>query len=142
MRELILMMGLPRSGKSTKARELAHELRAPIVNPDSIRLALHGKRFEVLAEDFVWAIAKTMVRSLFLAGHKTVIVDATNTTRRRRDFWKPGESDEWQTLIYLVNTDAATCRDRAGDDEVLKDVIHRMAECWESPGVGELIKWI
>lgn len=141
MKELILLMGLPRSGKSTIAKELSGEWGAPIVNPDSIRLALHGQRFEVLAEDFVWAISKTMVRSLFLAGHRKIILDATNTTRRRRDFWKPAEKDEWQTSIYLVNTCEATCRERAGDDETLKDVIRRMAECWEDPGVGEIIRW-
>ncbi len=35
---LILMVGLPRSGKTTRARQIDH----PIVNPDSIRLALHA----------------------------------------------------------------------------------------------------
>ena len=81
---LIAMVGLPRSGKSTWAKKAGH----PIVSPDAIRLALHGQRFISEAEPFVWAIAKAMVRALFLAGHSAVILDATNNTRKRRDEWK------------------------------------------------------
>ena len=36
--DLIVMVGLPRSGKTTWARKQGY----PIVNPDSIRLAFHG----------------------------------------------------------------------------------------------------
>ena len=46
MKEIIVTVGLPRSGKTTWAREQGY----PIVNPDSIRLSLHGKRFELLLE--------------------------------------------------------------------------------------------
>lgn len=87
---LILTVGLPRSGKTTWARGTGH----PIVNPDSIRLALHGKNFEALAEPVVWAIAKIMVRALFLAGHDTVILDACNVTADRRREWI---SRDWET---------------------------------------------
>ena len=75
---LILTVGLPRSGKSIWAKKQG----IPIVNPDSIRLALHGKAFILEAEDFVWTIAYTMARALFLAGHETVIIDATNITKK------------------------------------------------------------
>jgi predicted kinase len=81
---LILTVGLPRSGKTTWARAQG----VPVASPDAISRALHGQRFIGVAEPFVWAIAKLMVRALFLAGHPTVIVDATNTTQKRRDEWK------------------------------------------------------
>jgi len=123
-KNLILTVGLPRSGKSTWAKQQGY----PIVNPDSIRLALHGQRFEKLAEPFVWAIAKTMVRSLFLAGHDTVIVDATNTTQGRRDEW---ESDEWQVTCRIIATSEEECIRRAGDDQEIIPVIERMAERFE-----------
>lgn len=51
---LVLMVGLPRSGKSTIARSG----RVPIVSPDAIRLALHGQPFIASAEPTVWATAK------------------------------------------------------------------------------------
>lgn len=131
MNTLILMCGLPRSGKTTIAQQIAIAERAPIVNPDAVRLALHGQRFQALAEPFVWAIAKTMVRSLFNAGHPKVIVDATNTTRARRDEWK---SSDWERQIVVVGTDPAVCteRARATGMEDLVPVIARMAEKWEA----------
>lgn len=131
MSRLILAAGLPRSGKTTWARAQAF----PIVNPDSIRLALHGQRFVALAEPFVWATAKVMVRALFLAGHETVILDATNTTEKRRAEWN---SPEWQTELHVVDTPADECIRRAtaeGDLEIIP-IIKRMAETcdlWPTP---------
>src|SRR5258706_417694 len=52
---LIVMVGLPWSGKSTWAREQGNW---PIVCPDEIRFALHGQRFIAEAEPWVWTIAK------------------------------------------------------------------------------------
>ncbi len=133
MKTLILTVGLPQSGKSTWARQQG----LPIVNPDSIRLALHGKPFIGLAEPFVWAIAKVMVRSLFIAGHDDVIVDATNTTRARRDDWK---SRDWsRRFIEFGGPDMMRlCLDRANEtcsdpDHLagLCGAIERMAEQFE-----------
>ncbi len=127
---LICTVGLPRSGKTTWARSQSY----PIVNPDSIRLALHGQRFVGLAEPFVWAIAKTMVRSLFAAGHDAVILDATNMNRKRRDEW---QSKEWGTFFKLVRATPEECLERAGADEEIKPVIARMANEEEPLGDDE-----
>lgn len=128
---LILTVGLPQSGKSTWAQTESH----PIVNPDSIRLALHGKPFIGLAEPFVWAIAKVMVRALFLAGHDAVILDATNTTRKRRDEWK---SSSWCRSFKVFDTPVEVCRDRAASScndqdhlEGLLGAIDRMNDQFE-----------
>ena len=122
-KRLICMVGLPYSGKSTKAKQLGY----PIVNPDSIRVALHGHKFIQEAEPYVWAIAKTMVRSLFLSGHDTVILDATNTTENRRKEWL---SKEWTTYFECVKTTVHKCIERAvmiGDDGMIP-IINSMAK--------------
>ena len=121
--ELILTVGLPRSGKSTWARQQG----LPIVNPDSIRLALHGKAFIKESEPMVWAIAKYMVMALFLAGHTKVIVDAANTTQKRRDEWK---SDKWQIIYQVFPTSKEECISRAksSNAEYLIPIIESMAE--------------
>lgn len=121
---LICTVGLPRSGKTTWARSQAW----PIVNPDSIRLAIHGQRFIGDAEPFVWATAKAMVRSLFLAGHQTVILDATNTTKKRRAEWF---DERWQTFFKVIDTPYPECMERAKDDDEILPVIERMAAQWE-----------
>lgn len=127
MKTLTLMVGLPRSGKTTKAFELSKHWFAPIVNPDSIRLALHGDAYIQSAEPYVWAIAKTMVSALFLAGHDRVIFDACNNTVKRRLEWK---SKEWKRDYHIVGTSADVCLDRARENGSLHllPTINRMAK--------------
>ncbi|MEM1295458.1 MAG: AAA family ATPase [Verrucomicrobiota bacterium] len=126
---LICTVGFPRAGKSTWAKKWGKDNSAPIVNPDSIWVALHGQPFAAEAEPFVWAIAKTMVRSLFLAGHHAVILDATNTTRKRRDEW---QSKDWKTVFHVIDTTPVECIKRATEtNEDLIPVIERMAEQYE-----------
>ena len=136
MSKVICMMGLPRSGKSTVAHELWEELGAPIVNRDSIRLALHGQRYQKEAEAMVKVVAQIMVRALFHAGHKTVIVDETNLKRATRDFWRDGE---WKTEFLHVKTSKELCYMRAGaaKDADIMPVIEGMASYAEPLGVDE-----
>lgn len=130
MSRLILTVGLPRSGKTTWARAQGH----PIVNPDSIRFALHGERFLKPAEPFVWAIAQVMVGALFLAGHETVIVDATNATAKRRQEWCdrfPGADVDF----HIIDVAPSVCLARAAiesDNEIIP-IIESMAAKWDLP---------
>jgi len=103
-----------------------------MVNPDSIRLALHGQAFYASAEPTVWATAHLMVAALFLAGHGTVILDATNLTRHRRDEWR---SPDWERSYKVFKTSQTTCMDRAMVDgkRYLLPVIARMATTIEWP---------
>ena len=133
---LILMVGLPYSGKTTRARQLGY----PIVCPDAIRLALHGERFLKPAEPMVWTLAHLQVRALFLAGHDRVILDAANTTRARRDEWR---GHGWRTRCIFVDTSPTQCYTRAqlaGDAEI-NGVIARMAEKLELPAADEP-RWV
>ena len=121
MKTLIMLMGLPRSGKSTWSKNQGW----PIVNPDSIRLALHTKSFIQEAEPMVWCIAKYMVKALFYAGHNKVILDATNLTKKRRDFWI---DDNWECDLLYFSTTKVICIARAINDkrEDLIPIIEKM----------------
>lgn len=122
---LVMMVGLPRSGKTTVAAGLSRIIAAPIVNPDSIRLALHGQAFVASAEPFVWATAHTAVNALFLAGHNAVILDACNVSRKRRDEWTRGQ---WTRRVFVpVKTSPELCRQRC-DTEQMRSIVDRMAE--------------
>ena len=137
MNTLICTVGLPRSGKSTWAREQG----LPIVSPDAIRLACHARAYFAPFEHWTWAIAYTMVEALFQAGHETVIFDATNTTRKRRDalrlqgdtFGEHPDMLGWQCQFIHFDTPAELCEERARStgDEALIDVINRMADQFE-----------
>jgi predicted kinase len=126
-RTLVCTVGLPRAGKSSWAKRT----NWPIVCPDSVRMAMHGQRYAPMAELLVWPVARLMVRALFLAGHGTVVVDATNNTRKRRNFWQPVEGmDTWdRTVFKVIPTDMQTCVERAVamGDHAIVPIIDRMA---------------
>lgn len=133
---LICTVGLPRAGKTLWANGHTY----PIVCPDAIRLALHGQAFYTPAEPMVWAIAKIMVHSLFLAGHDVVVLDACNNTRKRRDEWR---SNEWETRFKVIPESAEVCLERArnkGYDAIIP-VIERMAAEHEPLGFDEIV-WL
>ena len=124
---LICMVGIPYSGKSTKAKEIAINKNAPIVCPDCIRVAIHGCKFIPSAEGLVWSVAKIMVSSLFLTGVDNVILDATNTTPERRKEWM---SSKWKTIFHVIDTSKEECIKRAeaiGDYTIIA-IIEKMFE--------------
>ncbi len=124
---LILMVGLPYSGKTTWALLSGH----PIVSPDAIRLAIHGERYLGPAEPMVWTIAAYMVKALFEAGHDTVVVDAVNNTKERRQAWVGGGN--WLIDYQVMHADEGTCllRAKLSEDDVIVPVIKRMAAAHE-----------
>ena len=132
MNTLILTVGLPRSGKSRWAMRTGF----PVVNPDSIRLALHGQAFLASAEPIVWATAHLMVAALFIAGHTTVILDATNLTEHRRNEWKSGD---WDLSYKVFQTGKETCVARAREDgrDYLVPVIERMSKFIQWPPASQ-----
>lgn len=125
MKTLTLTVGLPRSGKSTWARQQGY----PIVCPDDIRLAMHGQPYIATMEPYVWAIARTMVEALFYS-HDILILDATSITEDYRDRWL---SERWTRQYKVFNTPKDVCIQRAREtnQEYLIPVIEKMAEQYE-----------
>lgn len=133
---LICMVGLPRSGKTTIVRDLMKKHNAPVVRRDDIRLALHGQRYQSLAEPFIKAISDVMIRSLFLSGHDTVICDETNFSRAARNYHK---APSHRTVFYHVDTGVDVCCERAvstGQEDLIP-VITEMQQRWEPLGDDE-----
>lgn len=130
---LHMTVGLPRSGKSWWAKMQG----VPIVNPDSIRMALHGHIFLPEREAEVWQIAQLIVKALFLAGHRRVILDATNVTPERRANWY---SDQWAVMYHVFPTDKEICLSRANEEgrDDLVPVIEQMAGIFQFPDSNEI----
>jgi predicted kinase len=139
MSKLGVMVGLPRSGKSTKCMALMEQGHV-IINPDRMRLALHGQAYQPLAEQLVWAIADLMVRTLLMQGHN-VIVDATNITRYARGVWaKVAKAHGIELDIYWVTTPYEVCLERNKTcltGRVDEAVITRMHSGFQEPNGSE-----
>ena len=131
MKTLILTVGLPRSGKSTWAKEYSKKHGYPIVNKDSIRLALYGQRFIAEAEDMVHTITKIMVKALFNAGHDTIILDETNIIKERRDAWKLSDDIEVKFKEFCLGIHVLYQRAIDTNQRDLIEVINKMAKDFE-----------
>jgi predicted kinase len=143
MKKLVCLVGLPRSGKTTHATYLRKVHGAAVVNPDSFRLALHGRRYCQEAESFVWAAVWLAVRALFLAGHDLIVLDATNVSRKRRAACKAADG-LWVVEYHVLPATADEClavASREGDEEIVP-VIERMAGSFEpvSPEEGPVLE--
>jgi predicted kinase len=134
VKQLILLVGLPRCGKTTYANNLRVQLglkrvSVSIVSPDDIRFAIYGKyglRFDRDSEPLVWFIVRTCVRAAF-ERNDIVVLDATNLTRGDREKWL---SKEWfcQYVVFHDSKDVCIRRAQADGRHDLVSVIERMDE--------------
>ncbi len=88
MEILIVLAGLPGTGKTTIARELARQLRAVHIRIDSIEQAIRASGVTVVSLDDAgyragYAVAEDNLR----LGH-TVIADSVNPVPMTRNAWK------------------------------------------------------
>lgn len=140
--KLIMMRGLPASGKSTKAQELMKEYGNFVrVNRDLLRTMLHFDKWTGLNERVTVAVQLEIVRMLLKgttpAGQVNVIVDDTNLGREHHDRWK-GIAVECAAQFEMIDmgTDWEECvrRDELRDKKVGQHVIVRFARQYRTGG--------
>jgi predicted kinase len=143
MTEMVIMVGLPLSGKSTIAGVMAKgkyynstQSWGPhytIVCPDDVRMALYNQEFYGPTEPMTWGIIDVMARSLLLRG-QSIIVDATNLTEWERDNWiRLAERMDVDWEVCHIPTSKEECIQRAKDDrrDYMIPVIERLAKKFE-----------
>ncbi len=146
MHNLIVMVGLPGSGKSTKVDEIDKyfkekgEYGATIYSSDAIRKKFFGdennqeynnKVFEIIYKELIYGLA---------AGH--VIIDATNTTlkSRRRIFEAIKQyRNKINVIAYVMTTPIENCirRDNERNKKVGEEVINKFANSYQFPQLFE-----
>lgn len=87
MPKLIIMRGLPASGKSTEAEKIAKEDENCVrLNKDLLRKMLHFDKYTGKNEAMTSAAEMCLAR-MFLEGNKNVIIDDTNLNPRVLEIW-------------------------------------------------------
>lgn len=139
MKKLILMCGVPASGKSTIAKKLSICLNnTPIVSMDDIRERLFGTRKCQQQGGLVYKLAVNRIIRLF-RDSDIVIFDATNRTAKARKQVIQDIQDCVDCCVYciFVNTplDIALNRNLNRDEsiQVPPAVIHRMYNTLQPP---------
>jgi len=118
---LVAVYGLPCSGKSRWARGIREKYGCPIVDVNSIKLAMYKNIYVSDTNVEVLTLAKYMVESLFLAGHKAVVLDACNTTVDDRKVWtgekyymfRTHHTNLYTTYFHYVHSNIANCKEKA-----------------------------
>lgn len=139
MKKLILMCGVPASGKSTIAKKLSICLNnTPIVSMDDIREMLFGTRKCQKEGYLVYKLAVNKIIRLF-NDSDIVIFDATNRNAKARKQVIQGIQDSVDCCVYCIfmNTplDIALNRNSNRDEsiQVPPVVIRRMYETIQPP---------
>lgn len=132
MAKLLMMRGLPGSGKTTKALELMRKHGNLVrVNRDQLRPMLHGDaKWSPKKEGVTMSVQRSMVATL-LGGGVSVIVDDTNLRNADCERWK-GVARECDAKFEIVGMDTTydecVTRDSArGSARVGRHVIASMA---------------
>lgn len=139
MKKLILMCGIPASGKSTTAEALSACMgNAPIVSMDDIRERLFGTRKCQKQGDLVYNLAVNRVIRLF-KDSDIVIFDATNRSikARKKVIHDIQACIDCDVYCIFLNTPVDVALDRNSNrDESIQvppAVIHRMYNTLQPP---------
>lgn len=134
---MIIMAGIPGSGKSFFADKFAETFGAPFVSHDRIA-AIVDIPPEIIAK-LLYAEIDELLKT-----RQSFIVDGAATTRTERgELAKKARAGGYETLTIWVQTDPATARDRAirkarqQDIQLTPDDHDRRAKRFTPPHAGE-----
>lgn len=119
MAKLLMMMGLPGSGKTTRAKEIMVEAGNMVrVNRDQLRPMLHGDaKWSGKKEKVTMHVQRAMVKDLLENDH-SVIVDDTNLRDADRDRWSHVAMEAGAKFeVVEMDTPYDECIDRDGQRE-------------------------
>ena len=150
MQRIYVMVGLPGSGKSTIAEEIAKNLNTCVISSDMIRKDLTGDENNQEQNDQVFKLYYTTLKGHLRAGHN-IVLDATNTTLKVRrkiftcldEFIKDVEHynlhnysrRDFEVIAYVIPTPFEECisRDKNRERSVGRDVIDKFRKSFQFP---------
>jgi len=131
MKKMIVLIGIPGSGKSTFANKLAKEEGFIRVNRDDIRMSCFGTEHNPAIEGSVTAIEQNIIKTALKSG-KSVVIDNCNVKQSyRNEFMKIAESIgdvEYEEIIVKTSPEECMKRNEKRDRKVPIEVIAKFAK--------------
>jgi predicted kinase len=128
--KLVILRGLPGSGKSTRARELVDTLGYKRVNKDDLRSMIDNGRWSSENEDII-NLAQAAIVTMLMEQREPIVVDNTHGAEKQvRRLKAIAEAAEYEVVIEVIDTPIDTCirRDSTRHASVGENVIRNMAE--------------
>lgn len=152
---LVILVGIPGSGKSYFAKQLAPELGAVRLNGDSMKAAIYGSYEIIRAKNLIkeanqrgFAAIDYATEEVLRAGH-SVVYDANNNKRVIRDKHRALAARQdavavvaWIRVPEAVAKERATTREKTTDQPMFDaalfdDVMKRQSANFDTPGADE-----
>ncbi len=129
MSKMIIMQGLPASGKSTKAQEFVAQGNTVRLNKDLLRTMLHFDKFTGINEGITRTVARTLAKELLAEG-TSVVIDDTNLNAGTMQSWVDLAKEVGAKIQHeRIDTPVEEClrRDALREKQVGSHVIVQMA---------------
>lgn len=134
--KVILLVGLPGSGKSTWARQQGQE----VISSDEMRLKLSGDETNQTIHGKVFGAMRYLLRLRLQLGQAVTVIDATNLRRKdRKPFLKLAQAygAELEAVWFDVPAAVAEARNRSRARVVPEGVIPLLAGRLQPPTEAE-----
>jgi predicted kinase len=121
MKTIELMVGLPRSGKSTYVEN--NKEGKVVLSKNKLRLLTYNQRFWAEGEPMMKAVHSIMLRCLMEQGIDLIIDDTNFNTIIRKEFIKLAKRYGYKVIARVFMTSPSDCIQRAKDTNQ-EDLIH------------------
>jgi len=124
-KKLVIMVGLPRSGKTTFVERYLKKHDYVILSSDQLRLSLYKEVFNKEREQEMWHMFREMY-NYFIQTKSNIIIDSTNISYVNRMYYMDiAKQNKYDIVIIHIDTPKEICISRC-EDEKLIEVINCM----------------
>lgn len=135
---LIVMVGIPASGKTDRTKPLSELFGAKVFSSDAYRKQLLGNENSQKNNKLVFTTLYNDIEKELVKGNNCIL-DSTNTTRKNRKLVVDRFSKYADIVAYVMATDVDVCikRDANRTRQVGKDVINKFVLSYQFPQMFE-----